>query len=219
LTEINLLQDGDSALSFPILVDGGDAGSTCHDASWIHGYKPLTRDKYFNDAKNHTHKSVGEGYICLATYTKGVTKHFMIHLYHTPSIKITVLSPGRTVLRHPKQFDAHTIYTSHVTGKGYTTFHGTDGTEDVKVPGIVRGVLLYAQALRPAIGNYIAQPMTPMEPDEMGDKICHLSVHATRILWHQRMGHVHMHKLSDLHKHVGGIPQIAMPSDAEHCTT
>jgi hypothetical protein len=140
----------------------------------------------------------------------------MIHSYHTPSIKITVLSPGRTVLRHPKEFDAHTIYNDHVTGKGYTTFHGTDGIGDVRIPGIIRGVLLYAQARRPALTNYVTCPMKPCEPDDMDNKICHLSAHATRVLWHQRMGHVNMRKLSELHKHVDGIPHIPMPSDAEH---
>jgi hypothetical protein len=55
LAEINLLHDRDSDLSLSVLVDGGAAGSTCHDASCLHGYKLLTRDKYFNDVgKTHT---------------------------------------------------------------------------------------------------------------------------------------------------------------------
>jgi hypothetical protein len=182
LTEINLLHDRDSDFSFSVLVDGVAAGSTCHDASFLHGYKLLARDKYFSDAGKHTHKSIGEGYICLATTVQGATKHFIIHSYHTPIIKITILSPGRTVLHHRKEFDSHTIYTKHVTGKGYTTFHGTNGTSDVRIPGIIRGVLVYVQALLPALTNYVTRPLKPCESDDMDDKICHLSAHAKRVL-------------------------------------
>jgi hypothetical protein len=90
-----------------------------------------------------------------------------------------VVSPGHNVLRHPKQLDSHTIYTNHVTNKGYTTFHGTGGGDDVRVPGISRGVLIYAQAPRPAIRNYVASPMVANASDGMDDKICHMYAQTT----------------------------------------
>jgi hypothetical protein len=210
-------------LSFSLLVDGGAEGTTYHDATCLHDYKVLTRDKYFNDAGKKTHRSVGEGYMRVAVCIKGQTtpSHFMVHSYHTPTIPITVLSPGRTVLRHSSRFDAHTVYMNHVSGRGYAKFHGIGPITDVEVPGIVRGVLLYAQASRPAITAYIARPIHAIHvsPDDVADAVNHTPATAERVLWHQRLGHVNPRKLADLHKSVRGIPKITMPSDVEKCTT
>jgi hypothetical protein len=126
--------DGEGGeLSFSLLVDGGAAGTTCHDATCLHDYKLLTRDKYFNDAGKKTHRSVGEGYLRVAVCIKGQTtpSHFMVHSYHAPTTPITVLSPGRTVLRHSSRFDAHTVYTNHLSGRGYAKFHSIGPITDV----------------------------------------------------------------------------------------
>jgi hypothetical protein len=45
----------------------------------------------------------------------------------------------------------------------------------------------------------------------------HLNVEATRILWHQCLGHVPFRKLSELHTHVDGIPKIALPTYIGGC--
>jgi hypothetical protein len=161
LTTTNRIGEGSSGLLFPLLVDGGAAGTTCHDKTCLHEYKVLSRYKYFNDAGKTTHRAIGEGYLCLEVCMKGEKRpsHFMVHSYHTPTIPITVLSPGRTVLRHPKRFDAHTVYTNHVTGKGYAQFHGMDGNSDTQIPGIILDVLVYAQAIRPASMEHACNPI------------------------------------------------------------
>jgi hypothetical protein len=201
-------------------VYGGAEGTTCHDVTFFHDYKLLTRDKYFNDAGNKTHRSVGEGYLRGAVCIKGQTtpSHFMVHSYHMPTIPITVLSPGRTMLRHSSRFDVHTVYMNHVSRRGYAKFHGIGPITDVEVPGIVRGVLMYAQAYRPAIiayVAYVARPINaiPVSPDDVADAVNYIPVAAERVLWHQRIGHVNPRKLADLHKYVKSIPKITMPSD------
>jgi hypothetical protein len=40
-----------------------------------------------------------------------------------------------------------TVYTDHVTGKGYGQFHGISGNKDTQIPGIICSVSLYAQAV------------------------------------------------------------------------
>jgi hypothetical protein len=216
-----LCGDG-GALSFSLLVDGGASGTTCHDASCLHDYKPLTRDNCFSDAGKKTHKSVGEGYLRVAVCIQGqaTASHFMIHSYHTPTIPIVVLFPGRTVLRHSSWFNAHTVYTNHTTGRGYAKFHGASSTADVKIPGIVRGVLLYAQASRPAIIAYVACSLTTIDtPIDTNVEVNHIAAAAERVLWHQRLGHVNPRKLGDMHNSVKGIPKISMPSDIDKCMT
>jgi hypothetical protein len=201
-------------------VDGGAAGTTCSDATCLYDYKLLTRDTYFNNAGKKTHRSVGEGYLRVVVYIKGKTtpSHFMVHSYHTYTIPITVLSPGRTVLRHSSRFD---VYTNHVSGRGYAKFHSIGPITDEDVPGIIRGVLLYAQASRSAITAYVARPIhaIPVLPDDVPDAVNHIPAAAERVLWHQRLGHVNPWKLADLHKSVKGIPKITMPSDVDRCMT
>jgi hypothetical protein len=216
-----LCGDG-GALSFSLLVDGGTEGTTYHDASCLHEYKPLTRDNFFSDAGKKTHKSVGEGYLRVAVCIPGQTtaSHFMIHSYHTPTIPIIVLSPGRTVLRHPSRFDAHTVYTNHTTGRGYAQFNGASSTADVKIPGIICGVLLYAQSSRPSLTTYVACSLTIIDtPIDTNVEVNHIAAAAERVLWHQRLGHVNPRKLADMHKSVKGIPKISIPSDIDKCMT
>jgi hypothetical protein len=144
----------------------------------------------------------------------------MIHSYHTPTIPIIVLSPGRTVLRHPSRFDAHTVYTNRTTGRGYAEFHSASSTADVKIPGIVRGVLLYAQASQPALTTYVDCSLTTIDtPIDTNVGVIHISALAERVLWHQRLGHVNPRKLADMHKSIKGIPKLSIPSDIDKCMT
>jgi hypothetical protein len=55
--------------------------------------------------------------------------------------------------------------------------------------------------------------------DAMVSQIRYLSERATCVLWHQRLCHVHMHRLSGLYKYVGDIPAIKIPQDIEGCNT
>jgi hypothetical protein len=202
-------------------VDGGAAGTTCHNTTCLHYYKLLTHDKYFNYAGKKTHLIVDEGYLCVAVCIKVQTTpiRFMVHSYHTATIPIAVLSPGRTVLRHSSRFDAYTVYTDHVTGRGYAKFHGICSTADVEVPDIVWGVLLYAQASRPVITDYAARPINTLNAsDDIAVGLNHITISAKCFLW-KCLGHVNPRKLDNMHKSVEGIPIISMPSDIDKCTT
>jgi cytochrome b subunit of formate dehydrogenase len=44
----------------------------------------------------------------------------------------------------------------------------------------------------------------------MVSQIRYLLERATRVLWHQRLRHVHVRRLSGLHKYVDGIPAIKL---------
>jgi hypothetical protein len=110
---------------------------------------------------------------------------------------------------------------NHVSGRGYAKFRGIGPITDVEVPGIVRGVLLYAQASRPDITAYIARPIHAIHvsPDDVADAVNHTPAASERVLWHQRLGHVNQRKLADMHKYVNKTPKITMPSDVEKCMT
>ena len=38
-----------------------------------------------------------------------------------------------------------------------------------------------------------------------------------RILWHQRLGHLHSRHVSDLHKYLVGIPQLPLATELDKC--
>jgi hypothetical protein len=164
---------------------------------------------------------MGGGYLCIAVCTKGESQssHFMLHSYHTPLIPITVLSPGITVHGNPMRFYAHTVHTKHVTGKGYAQFHGIGRNKDTQIPGITRAILLYTQDIRPESTMHVDGPIVHLQEKNDVMDLYHISAGAKRIIWHQRLGRINFCKLSELHKHVDGVPRTAMPSDVDNCMT
>ena len=57
---------------------------------------------------------------------------------------------------------------------------------------------------------------TYMDPDEEYI-LCHVSRDQLRILWHQRLGHMHSRRVSKMHKHADGIPPIPIATELDAC--
>jgi hypothetical protein len=59
-------------------------------------------------------------------------------------------------------------------------------------------------------------PPAYMEP---GDEyvLCHLTRDQLRILWHQRLGHIHSRRVSKMHKHADGIPPVLIATELDTC--
>jgi hypothetical protein len=119
------------------------------------------------------------------------------------------------VIRHGNRYEAQTIYVNHRMKIGYTRIHDMGNNQDLYIPGILRGALVYSHALYPLsmVSGINALPESEV------NVVSHLSTTATRVLWNQMLGHVHHRKLYELHKHVKGIPKITMPSDVDSCST
>jgi hypothetical protein len=47
--------------------------------------------------------------------------------------------------------------------------------------------------------------------------VCQITREQQRILWHQRLGHIHPRRIAQAHKYADGIPAIAHASDLEKC--
>jgi hypothetical protein len=154
--------------------------------------------------------------LACGTSAKVSNKYVNIHCYHTPTLPVTVLSRGRFVTRHESKYEAQKIYANNRTKRGYARIHGLVDVQDIFITGIVHGVLLYSRASSP----YSNRPasISPIENGDCNiDTVNHLTVEATRVLLHQRLGYMHFRKLSDLHKHVDGITKIALPIDIDGC--
>jgi hypothetical protein len=117
LTQITMFADKDEGDYFAVLVDGGAADSTTYMKGYLHGYK-ITSRKFFYDARKRAHVSVGEVYIKLL-YGLNTTSYatcIFIHCYQTPTMYVTVLSPGRFVICHGSKYE-HRRYMP-TTGQG-----------------------------------------------------------------------------------------------------
>jgi hypothetical protein len=145
----------------------------------------------------------------------GVFVNVMIHCFRIPFLTITVLSPGRFVLRRITKYEAHAIYANHKTQRAYARIHDLCSIKDIYILGIIHGALLYSRALYPPSGTSGIHAL----PAPDNDDIRCISAAVTRVLWHHRLGHVHHQKLCELHTHEDGIPKISMPLDIETCPT
>jgi hypothetical protein len=47
--------------------------------------------------------------------------------------------------------------------------------------------------------------------------LCHLTRDQLRILWHQRLGHIHSRRVSKMHKHADGIPPVPIATELDTC--
>eukprot|EP00957_Ditylum_brightwellii_P069674 5291588-Ditylum_brightwellii.AAC.1 len=66
------------------------------------------------------HKVIGKGYTKISN---GDGTYSGIHSWHTPTIPMTVISPGEVVHQHKKLYKPTTIYCDEDAQTGYVKFH------------------------------------------------------------------------------------------------
>jgi hypothetical protein len=195
------------------LIDTGAETSTTHIKSLLHKFQNITFEKYMADAGDTRHRSLGFGYLKVVTNDDhGAPNQFsLVHCWYTPTLRHTVFSPGATVRRHLKRFSGCTAYKSFSMATGHTTLHSIIADHYIVFPGILIRNSLFTEPL-------VSCADSPTD-DSLVSQIRYLSERETRVIWHQRLSHVHMHRLSGLHKCVDGIPAIKIPPDIEGCDT
>jgi hypothetical protein len=62
-----------------------------------------------------------------------------------------------------------------------------------------------------------ASPSAPRLDDPTYLQINHLSHDQLRVLWHQRLGHMHSRRCSELYKHVHGVPKLDLTTELDRC--
>jgi hypothetical protein len=158
-------------------------------------------------------------HLACGTSAEASTKYVNIHCYHTPALPVTVLSSGQSVTHHSSKYETQTIiYANHCTKLGYARIDGMVDVPDIYIPGIVRDVFLYIRASSPSSDIPKCGSLTGRDACERDvDAVNYLDFEAIRVLWHQRLGHMHFPKLSELHTQVDGIPKIVLPIYIDGC--
>ena len=57
-----------------------------------------------------------------------------------------------------------------------------------------------------------------LDTDSRPYLIHHLTRDQLRILWHQRLGHMHSRRMSDLHRHIRGVPSLPIATELDTCS-
>ena len=105
------------------------------------------------------------------------------------------------------------MFTCQVCGSGDTTF-GSDNNSAGEGPDPSA-----ANVPDPSVGEGL-QPPPPsslLDPDPRSFQLCHLSRDQLRILWHQRLGHIHSRRVGRMHNFARGVPRVSIGDDLDQC--
>ena len=116
---------------------------------------------------------------------------------------VAVISPGEVVSAKKDIWKAHTIFSHHFKGSGEVRFHVNDSAND----DIFLTNYYKKKAVTQPLLPYTTSHMTP-STTSTDDHVHVLTEEGTQMLWHQRLGHMNLRGISDLHKSVDGILNI-----------
>jgi dUTP pyrophosphatase len=120
---------------------------------------------------------------------------FKVKAYYSADVDGTIISPTAMVRQHATKFKAWLKYCNCEDNKGTIKLIGKDGQENLSFSIYGTNDLWYHSD-------------DSLTPNQMKPKINYLSNHAKFELWHQRLAHVGINTLENLHKHVVGVPPL-----------
>ena len=185
--------------------NGSDATTTCH-RHILHDYKPINFKKSLTDAGKNVHECIGEGFIKIPTDNNGFK---MIRSWHTPSMPVTILSPGDIVKYESNIFSGFMTTTDYDNNEGKATFVGRRNRHTITIPLSVIGKLLFTKPIVPPIVTY-----------EETNTVSTITDETLKTLWHQRLCHLNKRMVTEMHKYADGIPKMSSPdTPLEGCPT
>jgi hypothetical protein len=229
--DVNALTGPSLATPLPQIDNGSQATTTAnHALLWC--YRSYTGNYTLRDAGNNVHHPIGVGYLKIPT-TDGY--HF-VACFHTPSIPSTIISPGH-LYRHQRctgyLIDINTADPCH-TRATLILKHRLRRNQDIHIPMTLSGGLTHSlPAIIPTPAEHLAQTLPvdiqnicpnalPSSDHPDAPRTYHIHIlnrEAQRVLWHNRLGHLHSRRVADLYKCTEGIPKIDLASDIDKCPT
>ena len=125
-----VMDDADS--HFPqehgALVDNLSQVTTTNKKFLLHDFKPITSPRLLKDARKKAQYVIkGQGTLLVP---RGDGSYMRIKCWYTPSLPVTVISPGEHFQQHPSQFESHTIFSHEYKGTGEVRFHSVSEDND-----------------------------------------------------------------------------------------
>ena len=184
--------------------NGSDATTTCH-RQILHDYHPINHVKMLIDAGKNPHTCVGEGFLKIPT----VEGYKTVRCWYTPTMPVTILSPGDMVKYESKRYSGFTTSTDYDENKGAATFVGCRTHNTTTIPLSFIGKLLFTKPIVPPTISCSNQ-----------DTIFTITDETLKTLWHQCLCHLNKRMVSEMHKYADGIPKKSSPdTPLEGCPT
>ena len=178
-------------------------------------------------ADKREHYPVGQGFVHVPRSDK---KGFVrVRCFYMPTLPVTILSPAR--IAKQLGYDGYNA-SAWLNGEGcsITLKHKKTTSRDLSMSVELRRGLLYTQPLIPVMDQdalmsddaLVSATAESIIKDELSDyracrEIMQMSEKKLRILWHQRLGHMHSRRVAEMHKHADGIPRVPEADEVEKC--
>jgi hypothetical protein len=206
--------------------DGGSMATTTNRRDYLWDYHVLSAEEQrpiLKVADARAHHPVGVGF--LRVPTEGSKGYHLAKCFYTPSLPATILSPS-------------SMAREHCCSAGYTTtlaFNGkdccvhllsseADQTDNIIIPQVLIHDLLFTLPLMPSSNppvqrDVIEDKDPPMWTSADGQSltVAALTQDQLRVLWHQRLGHMHSRRVATAYKYAAGVPKVPIASDLEAC--
>ena len=122
-------------------------------------------------------------------------QEMLIKGYYSPQVAGTIISPTEIVAQHEDKYAGWVQYADCANKKGYIKLIGHNGYSNFQMETVMKNKLWYHKYSPPQTHDDI-----PI--------INRLSSAALYELWHQRTAHAGKTCLTNLHKHVKGVPKL-----------
>jgi hypothetical protein len=208
--------------------DGGSMATTTDQLHCLWHYRPFHANEtpqLLQVADRHKHRPTGIGYLRIPLLPVDKFRSCLIRCLYTPTLPATIVSPYDVGLQYncsgyscASHFDGtHCTVTLHCRSLDY-------GSALCFPQILLRGLLFSEPILLPDQHQHTAPVPSDMIPTNTSNAhetlplpVRQLSREQQRILWHQRLGHIHHRRISQAHKFADGIPIITNATDLDKC--
>ena len=149
---------------------------------------------------------IGEGYLEFTSIVvdSGFT---LLHSCLTPTILVTVISPGEVLQIHRNNYRIHTTNSDILSGNRYITIQGHKQKDTTMTQTSYKYNLAHTLDL-------VLSP-NKVEPQDVF--VNHLYYQANKVLCHQLIYYIHTRGMVCTRQVVNGIPQFGPESDVDGC--
>lgn len=206
--------------------DGGSMATTTNRREYLWGYRALSAEEQrpvLRVADSRAHHPVGVGF--LRVPTRDSPGYRLTKCFYTPSLPATILSPSSMAREHRCTAGYTTTFT--FDGKDCCVnlvYPGNDRSADIVIPQVLLHDLLFTLPLErnpdaapQPIALGLHDPCSVPPSTNKSTIISALTQDQLRVLWHQRLGHMHSRRVATAYKYASGIPKVPIASELESC--
>jgi hypothetical protein len=206
--------------------DGGSMATTTNQLHYLWYYRsfePNEHPQALQVADRNCHQPTGTGFLRIPILQRAEQTTCLVQCLYTPTLPATIVLPFDLGIQY--RCNGYSC-ASKFSGSACTVrlhFCPTEHQDDLCFPQILHRGLLFSEPLLFPEPNQHSDPV-PSDIPNFSSTTSTIPLHIRqitreqqRILWHQRLGHIHPRRISQAHKYADGIPVIANANNLEKC--